>query len=137
MLQIKIRSKKIYEIINTPLSHHKNNNMSNTIENSQTDKEDSKYFDFPLSSNRDFTRVNRACATLQANVMSLISTESLKNIRDTILPKKRKTTNDTDDITSDKRERLSTLVNLALDTNQQSKDLFNKCQRTVSKVVAE
>ena len=92
--------------------------------------EDAKLFDFTLASNRDFTRVNRACATLQANVMSLIGTESLKTIKDSLNTKKRK--HDEENNT-----RLSTLVDLALDTATQSKDLFNKCQRTVSKVVAE
>lgn len=34
-------------------------------------------------------------------------------------------------------EKLSTLVTLAINTNKESKDLFNKCQCTVSKAVAE
>ena len=96
--------------------------------------EDAKLFEFPLAENRDFTRVNRACATLQANVMSLISRESMVTIQDTIKSKKRKGDNLND---TPSYKRLSTLVKLAIDTNDQAKNLFNKCQRTVSKVVAE
>ena len=58
--------------------------MDNTVDEVVLNKDDAKLFDFPLSSNRNFARVNRACAALQANVMSLISNQSIKNLKTTI-----------------------------------------------------
>ena len=108
--------------------------MSET--NTSLNTDDAKFFNFPLASNRDFNRINRACSTLEANVLSLISHESLVAINKNIESRKRKfSTNE--NIESDNMEQLSTLVNLAIDINKESKSLFNKCQRTVSKVVAE
>ena len=92
---------------------------------------DAKAFTFPLESHRDFRRMNRACATLQANVYSLLSKESLQSLKNHCVNKKRKM------ISEDDYDAVTTLLDLALDTTDQSMHLFNKCQRTVSKVIAE
>ena len=96
---------------------------------SQTDSsiniEDAKLFDFPLANNRDYTRINRACATLQANVMSLISRESMVTLQENIDERKRKSTT-IENENNCSNERLSKLVKLAINTGDQAKDLFNK-----------
>ena len=77
--------------------------------------------------------MNRACATLQANVMSLICRQGLKTIEDEFItnPKKRKSNEPEDN------QRLIKLINVTKNSNEQARDIFNKCQRTVSKNVAE
>ena len=93
-------------------------------------KEDASHFTYPLEKNRDFRRVNRACMTLQANIMSHISLESMKNIKRTL------NTTDFDQNENQKKKCIKS-CNLGIKSGKESTGLFNKCQRTVSKVVAE
>ena len=80
----------------------------------------------------DFKRINRACTTVQANILSLINKDSLVTVRDNI--KKRKA----DSISSDSDEaENSILIDLAIETNEVFKSLFNQSQGVITKAIAE
>ena len=76
--------------------------------------------------------MNRACATLQANVMSRITLDSLELLKKDLISKKQKA-----DVLDLDPDRNLNLIDLAIESRFQVTNLFNKCQRTVTKIVAE
>ena len=83
--------------------------------------------------------MNRACATLQANVLSLVTRDSLKILKDECITNLKRKHNEINSEDNEQRinQRINTLFDVAIDTTKISRDIFNKCQRTVNKTVVE
>ena len=83
-----------------------------------------------LNNNRDFKRINKSDETLHANILSLLSSESISKVKSTM---KRKF----DSLTEAEYNKQIELLDLALDSQAKSSTIFNKCQNNLRKVVTE
>ena len=94
--------------------------------------------DNPIRQNRDFIRTNRATTTVQANIMSLITRDSILAAQTELKSelKRKYDTTFTDDATI-KSDRKIRLLDIALNGNYETRSLFNKSQRAMTKQVAE
>lgn len=72
-----------------------------------------------MNENRDMKRVNKACCSVQANIMSLMNRDSILLIEDSLKKEQNNTA---------EKEKQRKLICLALDSGKLSNDLFNKSQ---------
>ena len=87
-----------------------------------------------LQNNRDFNRINRATTTIQANIQFLVACDSLNEVKKTLKRKLDVIVAENDKIET---SRQIELLDLALQTNNQSRDLFNRTQQAMTKQIAE
>ena len=74
-----------------------------------------------MEGNRDMKRINKACTSVQANIVSLMNRDSLLLMNENL---KRMHSN----ATEDEKDKQRKLICLALDSGKLSNDLFNKSQ---------
>lgn len=84
-----------------------------------------------MEGNRDMKRINKACTSVQANIVSLMNRDSLLLMNESL---KRMHSNNA---TEDEKEKQRKLICLALDSGKLSNDLFNKSQTNTSKQSAQ
>ena len=77
--------------------------------------------------------MNCACATLQENVFTNITHDSLIALKNNLTSKRKLSELEY----HNENKKNVKYVNIAINLRDNSTNLFNKCQRSVSKVVAE
>ena len=83
-----------------------------------------------LNNNRDFKRNNKSDDTLHANILSLISSESIAKVKTGM---KR----NCDEVTEEDYKKQIELLNLALESQAESTTIFNKSQTNLRKVISK